>query len=68
MPTTTRWDPYDNELETLVMKLKYHARFLTSAAYAIHAGVPYLQHPARHNPEPLKPARRLPESCWGRNG
>jgi hypothetical protein len=66
MSTTTQLDP-DDELETLVMKLNSHARFLTSAAYEIHAGVPESSRPARHSPDPAQSARRNWESCWNRN-
>jgi hypothetical protein len=52
MVATTQWNLYDDELETLVTKLNYHARFLTSAAYAIQTKVPDSNGPAHHEHSP----------------
>jgi len=67
MSTTTRCDSYNDELETLVTKLSYHARFLTSAAYAIHVKEPESNPAAHHSPDPAQSARRNWQGCWNRN-
>lgn len=67
MSTATRCDFYDDELETLVTKLNYHARFLTSAAYTIHAKEPE-SNPAAHNsPDPAQFPRRNWQGSWNRS-
>jgi hypothetical protein len=64
MVATTQWNLYDDELETLVTKLDYHARFLTSAAYAIQTKVPDSNGPAHHNP--VEPTHRPWKGSWHR--
>lgn len=67
MVATTQWNLYDDELETLVTKLNYHARFPTSAAYAIHAKVPESNGPAHDNPDPVKPNHLRWKGNWHRS-
>ncbi len=66
MVATTQWDFYDDELETLVMKLNYHACFLTSAADTAHAEAPDTKRLPRHGPNPVEPAHRPWEGSWNR--